>query len=179
MTGLPPAGLWPCRPLPPLSSRTVGFPESGWRPVIIDSFIAQPSRTNGSLSARPHTPLDRTVYSATSPKLRCRRRAGTVSHGGVVLQAITVPRAPSPEDRRYLHSARDSYPCRRALPRLCRSYGLMRRTEILPRPRVPPCASDLCRLLRIPAGSRPFPALSPRIFPRVPGPLPRRSPWCI
>ena len=30
-----------------------------------------------------------------------------MSHGGVVLQAITVPRAPSPEDRRYLHSARD------------------------------------------------------------------------
>ena len=55
----------------------------------------------------------------------------------------------------------------------------MRRTEILPRPRVPPCASGLCRLLRSPAGSRPFPALSPRIFPRVPGPLPRRSPWCI
>jgi hypothetical protein len=23
------------------------------------------------------------------------------------------------------------------------------------------------------------PALSPRIFPRLPGPLPRRSPWCI
>ena len=95
------------------------------------------------------------------------------------MQAITVPRAPSPEGRRYLHSARDSYPCRRALPRLCRSYGLMRRTEILPRPRVPPCASGLCRLLRSPAGSRSFPALSPRIFPRVPGPLPRRSPWCV
>ena len=29
-----------------------------------------------------------------------------------------------------------------------------------------------------PAGRRPFPALSPRIFPQVPGPLPRRSPWC-
>jgi hypothetical protein len=28
------------------------------------------------------------------------------------------------------------------------------------------------------AGRSPFPALSPRIFPRLPGPLPRRSPWC-
>ena len=37
---------------------------------------------------------------------------------------------------------------------------------------------SLCRWLRAPAGSRPFPALSPRIFPRLPGPLPRRSPWC-
>lgn len=35
-----------------------------------------------------------------------------------------------------------------------------------------------CRLLRAPAGSRPLPALSPRIFPQMPGPLPRRSPWC-
>ena len=115
--------------------------------MIIGSFIAQPSRTNRSLSARPHTPLIRTVYSATSPRLRCHRLTGTASHSGVVLQAITVPRAPSPERRRYLHSARDSYPPRQALPRLCRSYGLMRRTETLARPRVPPCASSLCRLL--------------------------------
>jgi hypothetical protein len=54
----------------------------------------------------------------------------------------------------------------------------MRRTDILPQPRVPPCALSLCRLLRTPAGSRPFPALSPQIFPQVPGPLPRCSPWC-
>lgn len=116
--------------------------------MIIGSFLTQPSRTNGSLSARPHTPLIRTVYSATSPRLRCHRLPGTESHDGVVLQAITVPRAPSPERRRYLHLARDSYPRRQALPRLCRSYGLMRRTEILPRPRVPPCAASLCRWLR-------------------------------
>jgi hypothetical protein len=37
---------------------------------------------------------------------------------------------------------------------------------------------SLCRLLRAPAGSRPFPALFPQIFPRVPGPLPRLPPWC-
>ena len=103
---------------------------------------------------------------------------GTESHDGVVLQAITVPRAPSPEGRCYLHSARDSDPCRQALPRLYRSYWLMRRTEILPQPRVPPCALSLRRLLRTPAGRRSFPALSPQIFPQLPGPLPRRSPWC-
>jgi hypothetical protein len=116
--------------------------------VIIGSFIPQPSRTNGNLSARPPTPRVRTVYSATSPRLRCHRLAGTASHDGVVLQAITVPRAPLPEGRRYLPSARDSNPCRRALPRLSRYYGLMRQTEILPQPRVSPCTLSLCRLLR-------------------------------
>ncbi len=146
--------------------------------MINGSFVTQPSRTNGNLSARPHTPHVRKVYSATSPRLRCHRLAGTESHDGVVLQAITVPRAPSPEGRCDRHSARDCDPCPQALPRLSRSYGLMRQTEILPRPRVSPCAWSLCRLLRAPAGHRPFPALSPRILPRVPGPLPRRSPWC-
>jgi len=146
--------------------------------VIIGLFLTQPSRTHGSLSARPHTPLVHTVCHVTIRRLRFHSLSGTESHDGVVLQAITVPRAPSPEGRCYLHSARDSNPCRQALPRLYRSYGLMRRTGILSQPRVSPCALSLRRLLRTPAGRRPFPALSPQIFPQLPGPLPRRSLWC-
>ncbi len=46
-------------------------PESGWQPVIIGSFIARPSPTNGSLSARTHTPLANRVYCAASLRLRC------------------------------------------------------------------------------------------------------------
>ena len=38
---------------------------------------------------------------------------------------------------------------------------------------------SLCRLLRAPAGSRPFPTLSLRIFLYVQGPLPRLLLWCI
>ena len=38
---------------------------------------------------------------------------------------------------------------------------------------------SLCRLLRAPAGIRPFPALSPRIFPQMLAPIPRWSSWCI
>ena len=38
---------------------------------------------------------------------------------------------------------------------------------------------SLCRLLRVPAGSWPFPALSPRIFPQMLAPIPRWSSWCI
>ena len=54
----------------------------------------------------------------------------------------------------------------------------MRPTSILSQPRFYPCALSLCRLLRAPAGRRPFPALSPRIFLQVPGPLPRSSLRC-
>ncbi len=41
-----------------------------------------------------------------------------------------------------------------------------------------PPAVGLCRLSQVPAGKCPFPALSPQIFPRMPGPLPRLSKWC-
>lgn len=43
----------------------------------------------------------------------------------------------------------------------------------------PLCLESLQVAARPPAGSRSFPALPPRISPQVPGPLPRRSPWCI
>ena len=49
-----------------------------------------------------------------------------------------------------------------ALPRLHRSYGLMRQTTILPPTSVVPISAGPCRLSRIPAGEWPFPALSPR-----------------
>jgi hypothetical protein len=127
--------------------------------VIIGSFIVQPSRTDGSSSARPHTPLIRTVYCTTIPRLRFHHLSGTESHDGVVHRAITVPRAPSPEGRCYLPSARDSNPCRQALPRLYRSYWLMRQTQFLSQPRSYPCTMSLCRLLRAPAGKRVFPSV--------------------
>ena len=130
---------------------------------------------DGSLSARPHTPLIRTVYCTTIPRLRFHRLPGTASHDGVVLWVITVPRAPSPEGRCYLLSARDSYPCRQALPRLSRSYGLMRRTEILSLPQFYPCTVSLCRLLRAPAGSRSFPTLICESFSACLDPYPACS----
>jgi hypothetical protein len=96
----------------------------------------------------------------------------SASHDGVVLRAITVPRAPLPEARCYLLSAWDSNPCRRALPRLCRSYWLMRQTSVLSQPRFHPCTMSLCRLLRTPAGPRSFPALSPQSLCRCLDPYP-------
>lgn len=41
-----------------------------------------------------------------------------------------------------------------------------------------PRSAGLRRSLSAPAGHSTFPALPPRILPQMPGPLPRRSPWC-
>ena len=65
-----------------------------------------------------------------------------------------------------------------ALPTRLRYYGLMRQTTTLPPPSVVPPSVGLCRLSQVPAGPWPFPALSPRFFPRMRGPIPRRFPWC-
>jgi hypothetical protein len=70
-------------------------------------------------------------------------------------------------------------PHRQVLPCLPRSYGLMRQSYPLPATRFYPRTQSLCRLLPAPAGSRTFPTLSLRIFPRVPGPIPRRPPRCV
>ena len=42
-----------------------------------------------------------------------------------------------------------------------------------------PLSVSLCRLSQVPAGKWPFPALSPPLFPRMLGPLPRLSSWCM
>ena len=55
----------------------------------------------------------------------------------------------------------------------------MRQAKTLPPPLVVPPSVGLCRLSHVSAGHWLFPALSQRIFPRMLGPLPRRSLWCI
>lgn len=64
----------------------------------------------------------------------------------------------------------------RALPLLHRSYGLMRQSCYSPQLRPWPRERSLCRLPSAPAANRTFLTLSLRIFPWIPGPLPRRSP---
>jgi hypothetical protein len=94
-------------------------------------------------------------------------------------QTRQAPRAPSHETRRYLPPSECRALHQQALPYLPRYYELMRQSYPLPAPRYDPCARRLCRLLPAPAGGRTFPTLSLRIFPRVPGPIPRRPPRCI
>ena len=68
--------------------------------------------------------------------------------------------------------------CQWALPHLPRSYELMRHTKTL-LPISLPYTASLCRLLSALAGSWHFPTLSLKIFPRMPGPIPRLPLWCI
>ena len=65
------------------------------------------------------------------------------------------------------------------LPNRRRSYGRMRQTTPLPQPSVVPRSGGLCRLLRASAATCSFLALSPRLFPQMLGPIPRRSLWCL
>jgi hypothetical protein len=64
-------------------------------------------------------------------------------------------------------------PCRKALPFLHSSYGLMGQTKTLLPSSVVPITTGLCRLLPVPAGRWPFPTLSSQAFLKVPGPIPR------
>ena len=65
-----------------------------------------------------------------------------------------------------------------ALPGSHRSYGLMGQTKIFLSPSVVPIAKGLRRLLSVPAGRWPFPALSPQSLYRCLDPYPAASLWC-
>jgi len=67
----------------------------------------------------------------------------------------------------------------RELPPLHSSYGLMSQTKTLLLPSVVPIAPGLCRLLSVPAGSWPFPMLSPYSLYGCLDPYPAASPRCI
>ena len=103
---------------------------------------------------------------------------GTVSHDGVVLQAITVPRAPSPEGRCYLPLSTGFEPVSPGVtPAL--SLILAHAPDLNPlTASVLPLYRESLQVAAPPAGSRPFPTLFLRIFLYVQGPLPRLLLWC-
>ena len=70
------------------------------------------------------------------------------------------------------HHLRGHYPSFIAHTTSCVRPKPSRRLQPWPR------SAGLCRLLPTPAGRWPFPTLSLRIFPRMPGPLPRQPPRC-
>jgi hypothetical protein len=121
----------------------------------------------------PSTPRTATVGRAARPRLRARFPQLNV--WGRPWDR-PVPRAPSPATG-VTGRGGASAPRRRALPRRRRYYGLMRQSRSLPPPRSSRSAG-LCRSRSAPAGGGTFPTLSLRTFPRMPGPLPRRSPRC-
>jgi hypothetical protein len=125
----------PCFTFPqaPLSSRTVGCPESGWPSVLSWYYhrAAFPQRAAAEVHAHLHlsrlrftTPLAiGSVYHSKQAPVLC----------GVTRMAITVPRAPSPP----WGVTPPKIVCPRprpALPGPRRYYGLMRQTSALSRP---------------------------------------------
>ena len=127
----------PCITFPqaPLSSRKVGFPESGWQQW---HFPREPSRPARGLSVRSRTPLDRTVISLARhthginpfgvscyPSLRTDNFLEYAHHS---------PRAPSPTQGVTLRSV-TSGSHRKALPFPHSYFELMRQSKILSLPR--------------------------------------------
>ena len=140
-------------PQAPLSSRTVGFPESGWQPR---HFPGGPSRTSRGLSTRLHTPRERPLIPPARHPMGftplSRFKARTVS--------LTMPamyREPLCPHGALPRTERRPTPPRPALPGLLRSDELIRRTQFLPRTLVLPCTRVLagcCEPLLQPGTSR-------------------------
>ena len=107
-----------------------------------------------------------------STSLRTTELVGSVSLSGTHHDVHQAPRAPLPPSGVTWRGVAHRLP-RRALPLFRCSYGLMRQTKPLPPARFP-LPMGLCRLLPVPAGRWPFPTLSLRVFPWMPGPVPRR-----
>ena len=95
---------------PPHPGRSVFRRPVGDQQSLACSSNSPPVRTEAQVHAHLHPSPTR--FAGNYPKVRFHLQLGTESHNDVVLQAITVPRATSPEGGRYLHSARDSNPCR-------------------------------------------------------------------
>jgi hypothetical protein len=159
-------------PGPPFDPGRSDFPS----PVLTLAFPWGPSRRGGGLSADPHTPLSTAVYLQARPHY-VDRVPPTLSPRLVQ----EPPSAQSPFARQQVLPPPWECPAlpQRALPLLPRSYGLMRQSKSLPPTSgCAPIGSGLCRLLSVPAGRWTFPTLSLRIFPWLPGPVPRRLTWC-
>ena len=157
---------------PPYDPGRSDFPS----PVRTLAFLRGPFRRRRGPSAGPHTPRTPSVYPSGSSLLRGSDFPGSASKHPP--RDRQVPRAP-------LHgqgvtSAATASPRRleRRYPLFLTPTGSCARPHPSRRLRSPPWPTGLGRLLPAPAGRRSFPTLSPRIFPQVPGPLPRRSPWC-
>ena len=143
-------------------------------PVLASAIPAPPSPRVRSAPADPeHAPDSDGLQRGSSP---LRARFPQLGVWGRPRDR-PVPRAPSPATG-VTGPGGASTPRRRALPRRRRYYGLMRQSRSLPPPRLSRSAG-LRRSRSAPAGGGTFPTLSLRILPRMPGPLPRRSPGCI
>jgi len=157
-----------------LLSRTVGFPESGWRAWLFPQGLpCQP----GDLSTNMHSPLQPPVYPSLGTPPQLRRNWGSVSPDGPanVSAKSESPFAFSgcyPSKGDVYHHLRGRYPTVFAPTGSCaRSIALLS-ALLHARP------SGLCRLLSAPAGHQSFPTLSLHSFPGCLAPYPGGFPRC-
>jgi hypothetical protein len=127
---------------PPFSSRTVGFPESGWRPW---PFPGRPSQYHRGLSAGSHTPLKASVCL---PARHALDHTASIRHC-VLPRLLFMPamcREPLCSFGVLLRQMWSLSPHRKTFLFLHRSYGLMRQTKIL---RSPSASASVNRSLQV------------------------------
>ena len=168
--GLNPSPMITTFPQASLRSRRVGFPESG---SDLGATPRSPSQEKRSLSVDPHTPHPSLVYF----------QGHSIVHRPYVLLVrllLKPPSAQSPftHSRCYLSRRGCFLHVRGRYPAVIATTGSCANPKPSRRLRSKPWSAGLCRLQSTPAGHRTFPAFLPRICPQMPGPLPRRSPWC-
>ena len=157
-----------------MSSRTVGFPESGWRPWLLSAI--ESSLQHRSLSVGPHTPLAPQVYSTArhhdDPRisginvpLRDRQRCPPSAESPFALSRCYLSRG---DIECHLEGR---YPFVIAHTDSCAGPKPSHRFQF-------PLPMGLCRLLPIPAGRWTFPTLSLDSLCRCLDPYPAMSSWC-
>jgi hypothetical protein len=159
---------WLTFPQAPLSSRTVGFPESGWQQQLSPEDL--PRQSEAQALARIHP-------WAAWLCLQLDTRGGwhrslDLCPDGVRNSVPATYREPLRLTRALPESGWCPAPPRRALPLLPRSYGLMRPTAPLSLSSALAYTASPCRLPRAPAGERWFPTLSPQSVHRCLDPYP-------
>ena len=154
---------WFTFPQAPLSSRTVGFPESGWQPSLVP---AGPSHTSRGLNARSYTPLEGVVIPVARRPVRLPPGGLALCPDGVSAVAPATYREPLcprwalPTAGWFPHHLRGHYPSFLAPTGSCAPPTSSRGFRF-------PYTARPCRLRRAPAGRWWFPTLSLRVCPSM------------
>ena len=152
------SSAWVTFPQAPLSSRTVGFPESGWQQQLSPKDLPRQSEAQALARIHPWAAwlcLQLDTHGGWHRSLGLRPDGVPNSVPATYREPLRPPQALPAAGWR-------PAPPRGALPPLHRSYGLMRPTKLLSLTSALAYTASPCRLLRAPAGGCWFPTLSPR-----------------